>query len=85
MDAIAVNALPLGPREMVYEDLFEGDFFKVSLPPLQLCGEMRAEAIHALIRKRKTAVLNSNNDAFSALTALNYIQHQVLAQRFQAA
>ena len=33
--------------------------------------------------KRKIAVLNINNDAFSALTAMNYNQRQVLAQRFR--
>ena len=31
MDASAVNALPLGLREMVYEELSEGDFFEISL------------------------------------------------------
>ena len=46
---------------------------------------MRAETHQALIMKRKIAVLNINNDAFSTLTAMNYNERQVLAQRFQAA
>jgi hypothetical protein len=84
MDQSNLKVLPQEIRDMVYEDLFEGDFFEMSLLPLQICGEMRVAATQALVRKRKTAVLNANNHTFSALTALNYIQRQVLVQRFQA-
>jgi len=84
MDQSNLMALPLEIREMVYDLLFEGDFFYISLTPLQLCGTMRAEAHHVLTRKHKTAFMNSRNDSSSALTALNHHQQRALAYRINA-
>jgi hypothetical protein len=84
MNNTPIGALPLEIREMVYENFFGGDFFRVSLAPLTICDEMNAEANRTLARIHKTAILDCGNDNTSALTAPDFNQLRVLAQRFSA-
>jgi hypothetical protein len=70
-----IDALPLEIREMVYENIFEGDFFKIALAPFMLCDEMNAEATQTLIRITKTAILDRGNVNTRALTAPSFNYH----------
>jgi hypothetical protein len=84
MEKTSLGKLPLEVRQMVYENLFGGDFFKISLAPFMLCSEMNAEVTQTLVRIPKTAILNCGNAIHRALTAPSANQLQILAQRFNA-
>jgi hypothetical protein len=84
MNNSPIGALPVEVREMIYENFFEGDFFRISLVPLTLCEQMKAEATKTLVRIPKTAIVECGNVSSRALTAPNFNQLRALAQRFSA-
>jgi hypothetical protein len=81
MDKSHFKKLPLELRQMVYEDCFEGDFFDISLAPLQVCSEMREEADQFLKKMNKQIVLHSDNAGWMAWAALDPQRLQALVQR----
>ena len=66
---------------MVYEQVFEGDFFDTSLVPLHICREMKDEAYETLRRMYKKIVIQSTNKSWKAWAALDPAECQALVQR----
>jgi len=81
MGQSGLRKLPLEVREMVYEQVFEGDFFDTSLVPLHICREMKDEAYETLRRMYKKIVIQSTNKSWKAWAALDPAECQALVQR----